>query len=92
MDRDVHEHEIRPGPGQAADRRLATMGAAVVHHPEHPAGRRVGLGCHHLVDQACEGNDASRLLASAEHLGAMHVPGRQVLQGSAAFVFELDAR
>src|SRR6478735_9176122 len=71
---------------------LTAMGGAAVDHREHPTRGRVGLAGHDLVDQPVEGVDAGGLLAAAEHLGAVDVPGCQVGQGAAAEVFRLDAR
>lgn len=79
------------GVTQAVDGGLAAVGAAVVDHPENPAGRGVGLVGHDLVDQAHERVDAAGALAAAEDLGAVHVPGGQVAQGSAAVVLVLHA-
>jgi len=63
---------------------------AVVDHPEHTLGRSVGLGSHHLFDQAAEGLDPGLLLDSAEEVGVVDVPGGQVGEGAAAAVVELD--
>ncbi len=85
----VHEPEVPVPPLQSLHRGLAPVGAPVVHHPEHPAGRVVGLGGHDLVDQAIERLDPGVLLAPAEHLGAVDVPRGQVLQGPAPVVLVL---
>jgi hypothetical protein len=67
------------------------MRRAVVDDPEHPPSGAVGLGRHHLGHQPAEGVDAGVLFASAEHLGPVDVPGREVLQGSSPVVLVLDA-
>ncbi len=79
-----------PAVFEPVDAGLAAVGGAVVDHPEHPAGRGVGLAGHHLLDEPVERLDARGVFAAAEHLGAVHVPGGQVGQRAAAGVFVLD--
>ncbi len=67
------------------------MGRAVVDHPEHAPRRRVGLGGHHLFDKPTERLDTGGGLAAPEHLGAMDVPGGEVLKGTSPVVLVLDA-
>ena len=76
---------------EPVDAGLSAVEGAVVEDPEHSTRGGVGLGGHDLVDQPIEGVDAGGLLAAAEHLGAVHVPGGQVGQGAAAEVLRLDA-
>ena len=66
------------------------MRGAVVHHPEHPAGRGVGFGGHDLVDQPTERGDAGGGLTAAEPPGLVDVPGGQIGQRPAPFVLVLD--
>jgi TIR domain len=63
---------------------MAAVGGAVVHDPEHPGGRGVGLAGHDLFDQSHERLDASGGRAVAEHAGAAGVVGGQVGQRAAA--------
>jgi hypothetical protein len=49
---------------------LAAVAAAVVDHPEHPAGRAVGLDGHDLFDQAAEILTSTRSLAQSVTKGA----------------------
>ena len=70
--------------GEPVDGRLAAVGGAVVHDPEHPGGRGVGVAGHDLFDQSHERLDASRGRAVAEHAGAAGVVGGQVGQRAAA--------
>src|SRR5947208_1641856 len=86
----VDELEGGPFSFEAVDSGLPPMGAAVVHYPEHPLGAGVGLGCHHLFRQPPRGDDPGRVLATAEHLGPMHVVGGQVGHRSFALVLVLD--
>ena len=44
VDGQVDEPQVGPGALEAVDRGLAAVAAAVVDDPEHPSGRRVGLG------------------------------------------------
>src|SRR4029078_2439065 len=66
------------------------MGGAVVDDPEHPLGRGVGLGGHHLVDESFERGDAGGVFAAAEHSAAVHVVGGQVGDGAASVVVVVD--
>ena len=74
----VDQAQFRPAILEPVDAGLSAVGGAVVDHPEHSTRGGVGLGGHDLVDQPVEGVDAGGLLAAAEHLGAVHVPGCQV--------------
>ena len=71
---------------------LAAVAAAVVHDPEHAAGRGVGLGGHDLFDESTEGFDPGGGFAAAEDAGVVDVPGSEVREGATAVVFVLDAR
>jgi hypothetical protein len=50
----MHENEVRPALLETVDRFLAPVDRAVVHDPEHPPGRGVGLGAHHLGNELIE--------------------------------------
>ena len=70
-------------------------GLAIAHDPRLEAAIAVPRrhhGGHDLGDESAERLDPGRGLAAAEHFGAGHVPGGQVLQRAAAGVFELGAR
>ncbi len=86
----VHQDEVGPDRGGPAGGALAAVAAAVVHDPEDPAGRGVGLLGHDLGGEPAERFDAGGGLAAAEDFGAVDVPGGQVLQRPATAVFELD--
>jgi hypothetical protein len=64
---------------------------AVVHDPEHAAGRGVRFGGHDLLDQGSERGDAGGRRAPADHLPTADVEGGQVGQRTATVVFVLDA-
>src|SRR6185369_11770949 len=90
VDGQVDQPQGGPAVFEPVDGGLAAVGGAVVDHPEHPAGRGVGLAGHHLLDEPVERLDAGGVFAAAEHLGAVHVPSRQVGERAAAGVFVLD--
>ncbi len=90
MDRQLDECSVVPTSGETVAGFLPSVAAPVVHDPEHPVGRRVGLGAHHLIDEPPEGPYACLGLATAEDPGPVHVPGGQVLQCPAPLVLELD--
>ena len=81
----------RPPVLESIDAGMAAVGGAVVDDPEDPAGRRVGLAGHDLVDQAVERVDAGRGFAAAEHPGVVDISGGQVGQRAAAKVLHFDA-
>ncbi len=88
--RELHESSAGPALVEPVDGALAVMAAVVVDHPEHPPGRGVRLGGHDLFHETTERGDAGGGLATAKHLGSVHIPGGQVGQGAAPFVFVLD--
>ena len=51
VDREVDEHGAGPGLAHPLDRGRTGVGGAVVHDPEHPPCRGVGLLCHDLFDE-----------------------------------------
>ena len=89
MDRQVHQLRGGPGLAHAGDRDRPGVRGAVVHDPEHPAGRGVGLGGHDLGHQLAEGGDTRGRGHPAHQLGAVDVVGAEVGQGAAAGVLEL---
>jgi len=76
--RQINQGEVGPRALQPVNRGLAAVGGAVVDHPEHPAGRGVGLAAHDLVDQPSERDDADGGLAAAEQPCLVDVPGCQI--------------
>jgi hypothetical protein len=90
VDRQVDQAQVLVGALQPVDRGLAGVGGAVVDDPEDPAGRGVGLGAHHFLDQAPEGLDPGLLLYPAEEVGVVDVPSGEIGKGAAAAVLELD--
>ena len=58
---------------EPVDRGLPAVGGAVVHDPEHPVRRLVGLLGHDLGDQVGERHDAGAVLAAADDLRLVHV-------------------
>jgi hypothetical protein len=88
-DGQVDQAQVAPLFLQPVDRRLAPVGAAIVDHPEHPPGGRVGLGGHDLFHEPPKRVDPSRQLAAAKQARVVHVPGRQVGQRAPALVLML---
>ena len=88
VDGQVDQTEGGPAVFEPVEGGLSVVGGAIVDHPEHPAGRVVLAG-HHLANEPVEWLDAGGLLAAAEHLGAVHVPGGHVGQRAAAGLFVL---
>ena len=82
---------VRPLAPEPLDARLPAVDGGVVHDPEDAPGAAVGRSRHHVADKAVEVDDAGPWGACAEHLGAAHVPGRDVGERAAAAVFMLDA-
>ena len=52
MDGRVNEDGVRPLGAEAVDGLLAPMRGAVVHDPEHAAGRLVGFLAHYFTHEA----------------------------------------
>src|SRR5699024_7981468 len=73
------------------DTSLAAMGGPIVHGPEDPARRAIGLLGHDVFHQAGERLNAGLVLATTVYLRPAHVPGRQVGPAPLAFVFVLGA-
>src|SRR5947199_7640817 len=91
MDRGMDQDQARVALDQPFLRGLAPMRRPVVHDPEDPITRSVGLLSHHLVDQAAKGLEARLLLAPAHDESTADIPSRQILQGTTALIFMLDA-
>src|SRR5215207_7688127 len=87
--REVDEPQIGPRSLKTLHGSLSTMRGAVVHHPEDPIRRGVGLHAHHLLYQPTERLDAVLRLAAPEELRSMHVPGGQVGQRPFSFILVL---
>ena len=66
------------------------MGRPVVGDEEHTTGGTIRLLSHDLGDQALERRDAVLTFATAEQLGAMHVPGGEIGQRAGTRVFMLN--
>src|SRR5215216_4230196 len=64
--REVNEPQIGPRSLKTLHGSLSTMRGAVVHHPEDPIRRGVGLHAHHLLYQPTERLDAVLRLAAPE--------------------------
>src|SRR5471030_503552 len=82
MHRSVDQPEILIAAFESIDGTLAAVTAAVVDNPEDPAGAAVGLLAHNLIDQPVKGGDPAFVFATAEDLGAMHVPGGVIGPGA----------
>ena len=67
------------------------MDGRVVHDPEHSPRTVVGWSRHDLGDEVVEVGDSRPGNATAEHLGAVDIPGCDVGAGTFAGVFVLDA-
>ena len=55
VDGQVDQREVLLSALQPVDQGLAAVRGAVVDHPQHPAGRGVRLGGHHLLDSLPNG-------------------------------------
>ena len=90
VDGQVDKPQRGPLAFKTVYRSLAPVAAAEVDDPEDPLGAGVGLGRHDLLDQAAEGGNAGRLLATAEDLCPVHVVGSHVGDRPFALVLVLD--
>ena len=90
MDRCMHQNDSRIDFRHPFARRLATVRRAVVHNPEQTLRRAVGLLRENLGYQSSKRFDSGRCFATPHHISAANVPGRQILQRSAALVFAFD--
>ena len=63
---------------------LTAMSGAVIHDPKDAPGRLIRFLLHDLGYQAVGGGNPAFLLAAAEKLGAVHVPGGQIRPGTFA--------
>src|SRR5947199_4081219 len=91
MDRGMDQDQARVALDQPFLRGLAPMRRPVIHDPEDPITRSVGLLSHHLVHQAAKGLDPRLLLAPTHDESAADIPRREILQGTTALIFMLDA-
>jgi hypothetical protein len=80
MYRKMDEPQIGEGPFQTLHRGISSVRGTIVHHPEDPIRRGVGLLSHHLIYQPTEGLDPIFRFAAAKELGAMDIPGGQIGQ------------
>ena len=87
----VNHDRVAVGGGEPISRSLAPMRAAIVDDPEDAVRRAVGLGPHHLVDQAAEGQNAGGRFEASKELGSVDIPCCEVSQGAAALVLVLNA-
>src|SRR5699024_5074416 len=87
----VDRDDPRPPVLDTIDTGLAAMGGAIVHGPEDPARRAIGLLGHDVFHEAGERRDAGFLLATAVDLRPAYVPSRQVGPGPLALVFVFGA-
>src|SRR5215204_4998624 len=78
MGRKVDEAQVGPLSLKALHRSLTPMRGTVVHHPEDPIRRGVGLHAHHLIYQPTERLDPVFRFAAAKESGAVDIPGGQV--------------
>src|SRR5262245_41633126 len=74
MDGSVNEDGVRPLGAEAVDGLLPPMRGAVVHDPEHVAGRLVGFLAHDITHEARDGRNAVLRFTTSEDLGAVHIP------------------
>ena len=92
--RRVHRGVHHDGVGELfcepVDRLLAAVRGAVVHDPEHPVRRLVGLLGHDLPDQRGERNDTGGVLAAAVDLRPVHVVRGEVGDRAATVVVVVD--
>jgi hypothetical protein len=66
---------------------LTAVGGAVVHDPENPTRRSIGLASHHLIDQSAERIDSGLVLASTQDSTVANVPSGKILQSASSLVF-----
>ena len=90
MHRGVHHDRIGELGGEPVDSGLATVGGTVIDNPEHPLGRGVRFGGHHLGDEAGKRVDTGGVLTAAEDIRPVHVVGGQVGLSAATVVVVVD--
>jgi hypothetical protein len=86
----MDEPQIGPGTSSGASPTSPPMRGAVVHNPEDPRSRGVGLLSHHLIYQPVEGLNTVLRLAGSEELDAVDIPGNQVSHRPFTFVLMFD--
>jgi hypothetical protein len=91
VDRGVDQHDRGPRRAQAVGSFFAAVGGTVICNPEDAPRRAIGFNRHNLVYEAVKWLDAGGVLAAAEELGAMNIPGGQVRARTAALVFLFNA-
>ena len=67
------------------------MRRAVIDDPEDAIGRAIRLAHHHFRHQPAERHNAYLGLTATHYVTPADVPGGQVLQRAASFIFELDS-
>src|SRR2546427_10377220 len=87
----MNQNQVRMLLLQSLAGSLPAVRGAVVHNPEDPLGRPVRFLAHDLLDQAVEGSDPGSRVTIAKGLGAPDIPGCQIGQGVAPFIFKRNA-
>ena len=67
------------------------MRRAIVHDPEQAFPGSIRFLSQHLMDQPAKWLDAGYRFTPSHHVPPANIPGGQILQGTAALVFVLDA-
>src|SRR5271166_5836905 len=91
MNRRMDQESLTVSLTQPPNRRLTAVRGTVIHDPENPIGRTVGLTSHHLIDQAAERGDTGLRFASTKNSSAADIPGSEVLQSPTPPIFVLNA-
>ncbi|MPN19512.1 hypothetical protein SDC9_166883 [bioreactor metagenome] len=68
VDRSVDHDRVRVSLLQPDLSGHTSVRRAVVHDPEHTPSRRVGFGCHHVIDQSGERLDPGGRIGDAQDL------------------------
>src|SRR5262249_62071852 len=82
---------VRIRLGQATDRSVTSVRRTIIYYPEDSVRGLVRRLLHHLADQTAERVNARTGFAPSHDIAPSHIPGSQVLQSSASFVFKFDA-
>jgi hypothetical protein len=70
---------------------FTTMRRAIVHDPEQAFPGSIRFLSQPLMDQPAKGFDAGCRFTPSHHVPPANIPGGQIVQGTAALVFVLDA-
>ena len=66
------------------------MRRTIIHNPEDSSCRAISILAHDIVHQAIKMYNTGFRFTSSEHLGELDVPGNDVSQRTASFVYKFD--